>query len=58
MAWRYRRILKRVMSDPNRRSYIDDALRAGEGEQADFVHAVANQLTPTQRVAVRTLAAE
>jgi radical SAM superfamily enzyme YgiQ (UPF0313 family) len=58
MAWRYRRILKRVMSDPNRRSYIDDALRAGEGEQADFVRAVANQLTPTQRAAVRTLAAE
>ena len=35
-----------------------DALRAGEGEQAEFVHAVASQLTPTQRAAVRTLAAE
>jgi hypothetical protein len=58
MAWRYRRILKRVMSDPNRLSYVDEALRAGEGEQAEFVHAAANQLTPTQRVAVPTLAAE
>ncbi|HME20621.1 MAG TPA: hypothetical protein VKI44_04535 [Acetobacteraceae bacterium] len=58
MAWRYRRILKRVMSDPDRLSYVDDALRAGEGDQAEFVHAYASQLTPMQRAAVRTLAAE
>ncbi|HEY2619092.1 MAG TPA: radical SAM protein [Acetobacteraceae bacterium] len=58
MAWRYRRILRRVMSDPDRLSYVDEALRAGEGEQAEFVHAVASQLTSMQRAAVRTLAAE
>ena len=58
MARRYRRILKRVMSDPNRLSYVDEALRAGEGDQAEFVHAYASQLTPMQRAAVPTLAAE
>ena len=59
LAWRYRRILKRVMSDPNRRSYVDDALRVGNDEEMpDFVHAYADKLSLTQRASVRTLAAE
>jgi hypothetical protein len=58
LAWRYRRILKRVMSDPNQLSYMDDALREGSGEQPDFVHSYADKLLPTQRAAVPTLAAE
>ena len=61
IAWRYRRILRRVMADPDRKRYVDEALRVGEGANAElpeFVHAFAEQLSPTQRASVRTLAAE
>ena len=58
-AWRYRRILKRVMSDPDRRSYIDESLRIGSDEDMpDFVHAYADKLTPAQRASMSTLAAD
>ena len=59
LAWRYRRILKRVMSDPDRRSYVDESLRIGNDEaMPNFVHAYADKLTPAQRASMSTLAAD
>ena len=61
IAFRYRRILRRVMADPDRKHYVDEALRVGEGadvELPEFVQAFADRLLPAQRAAMRTLAAE
>jgi hypothetical protein len=61
VAWRYHRILRRVMADPNGSTYVDEALRADEQAEPvlpEFVHAFANQLLPSQRASVRSLAAE
>ncbi len=61
VAWHYNRILKRVLADPNGRDYVDEALRVDGHEETalpDFVHAFADRLLPTQRAAVRSLAAE
>jgi radical SAM superfamily enzyme YgiQ (UPF0313 family) len=61
VAWRYHRILKRVMADPNGRAYVDEALRVGATEEEavpDFVRDFAGQLSPSQRASVPSLAAE
>jgi len=61
IIWRYQRILKRVLADPNGRAYVDEALRVGASEDEampDFVRDFADQLSPAQRASVRSLAAE
>jgi hypothetical protein len=61
IIWRYQRILKRVLADANGRAYVDEALRVGATEEQampDFVRDFADQLSPTQRASVRSLAAE
>jgi radical SAM superfamily enzyme YgiQ (UPF0313 family) len=59
VAWRYHRILRRVLADPRGRAYVDEALRVGATEEEavpDFVRDFAEQLSPTQRASVPTLA--
>ena len=49
LAWRYRRIMRKVRNDPARAAYIDDALRPPQPDHAElpeFVHAFAEKLSP------------
>jgi radical SAM superfamily enzyme YgiQ (UPF0313 family) len=49
LALRYRRIMKRVMADPNGAAYVDQALETASEEQAlpDFVGAFADKIPNT-----------
>ena len=49
LAWRYRRILRRVLADENRAAYMDEALKPSTeaGHRDDFVAAYADKIPNT-----------
>ena len=52
LAWRYHRVMRRIMADPRRADYTDDALKpaTGDGEDVpEFVQAYADRIPRAQR---------
>jgi Radical SAM superfamily len=59
LAWRYRRILRRVLADENRAAYMDEALKPSTegGHKDDFVAAYADKIPDTYGAPKRAAAA-
>jgi len=59
LIWRYRRIMARVVADPNSRTYSDEALRphTAPGETDHFVDVFADKIPHTHGAPVRVTAA-
>ena len=52
LAWRYHRVMRRIMADPQRAHYTDDALKPAIGDAEDvpeFVQAYADRIPRAQR---------